>query len=167
MGERGADGETAVRMMRHARPGIIAATAERENKTNAHATRPTRSPVSCLLAVDERMRRRRYHRERHENHGDDPPAARMTRRAVLLACPHLMRPRRDARRHEGPRRRARRDEMGRGDEIAPAQARRDRMTRRPTPCFIRNGGGNRNKVGTRARDETPYALLYSTRGRGG
>lgn len=62
MGERGADGETAVRMMRHARPGIIAATAERENKANAHATRPTRSPVSCLLAVDERMRRRRYHR---------------------------------------------------------------------------------------------------------
>ena len=48
MGERGADGETAVRMMRHARPGIIAATAERENKIHAYATRPPRYPCRLL-----------------------------------------------------------------------------------------------------------------------
>lgn len=62
-------GETAVRMMRHACPGIIAATAERGNKTTPTLRGRLRYPSRRLLAVDERMRLRRYHRERHENHG--------------------------------------------------------------------------------------------------
>lgn len=61
MGERGEDGEAAVRMMRQARPGIIAATAERGNKAPPTLRGRLRYPSRRLLAVDERMRRRRSH----------------------------------------------------------------------------------------------------------